>query len=138
MGWTEAERRNSTLDQLLDNNKDDGQHVKQQAWELVPAQMHYQIAQNFCPFAESWSYPSEKITEQTIEYWSMVRLLQPTPFPLDKWCFPPQTYQKKWMTEQGLPKKVSLVGTHVSVGFSQLHECNMPKVLQNKTPQFHV
>ena len=48
-GWTEAETRNSILDPLSDNNRDDGQHVKQQARELAPApaQMHYQNAQNF-------------------------------------------------------------------------------------------
>ena len=51
---------------------------------------------------------------------------------------PPSNLLDKWMTEQGLPKKVRLIGMHGSVGFSQLHECNMPKVLQNKTPQFHV
>jgi hypothetical protein len=30
-GWTEVEKRNSILDPLSDNNRDDGQHVKQQA-----------------------------------------------------------------------------------------------------------
>jgi hypothetical protein len=50
--WIKAERRQSILDPLSDNNMNDGQHVKQQAWLLAPTPMHYQHAPNFLHFAE--------------------------------------------------------------------------------------